>query len=117
MGLSFGISSTPGLFQREMEKLFQGIENVVVFQDDILITGPTFEKHVDNLNKVLSKLEAAGLTVNKDKCKFFQKEIYYLGHVLNEAGLKMDERKIKAITNAKLPNDITQLKGWLGLIN
>ena len=38
-GLSFGISSAPGIFQRAMEELLHGIEGVSVYLDDILIKG------------------------------------------------------------------------------
>ena len=37
--LCFGIASAPGIFQRTMENLLQGIPNVVVHLDDILTAG------------------------------------------------------------------------------
>ena len=37
--LPFDISSAPGIFQRVIENLLQGIPNVVVYLDDILIMG------------------------------------------------------------------------------
>ena len=37
--LPFGVSSAPGIFQRTMENLLQGIPNVIVRMDDILISG------------------------------------------------------------------------------
>lgn len=37
----YGISSTPGIFQRTIESLLQGIPQVVVRIDDILVTGKT----------------------------------------------------------------------------
>ena len=39
--LPFGISSAPEIFQRTIENILQGIPNVVVYIDDILITGKT----------------------------------------------------------------------------
>ena len=56
--LPFGISSAPGIFQRVMDSLLQGIEGVVVYLDDILITGSTVEAH---LEEVLSRLQRASL--------------------------------------------------------
>ena len=44
--LSFGISSAPGIFQRIIENLLQGILNVVIYLDDILITGSSVEQHL-----------------------------------------------------------------------
>ena len=64
--LPFGISSAPGIFQRTMENLLQGIPQVVVRIDDILITGKDDQDHLKNLNTVLEKLAKAGLKLRKD---------------------------------------------------
>ena len=50
-----------------MDSLFQGSKSVVVYIDDILLTGRSQEEHLANLNKVLGKLEEVGLKCNKDK--------------------------------------------------
>ena len=59
--LSYGVLSAPGIFQRYMENLLQGIPNVVVYLGDILIMGKTESEHLSTLAKVLTKLEQAGL--------------------------------------------------------
>ena len=41
---------------------------VLVYSDDI--TGPTNEKHLSTVDKVLEKLSVAGLRLNKPKCFF-----------------------------------------------
>ena len=53
--LPYGISSAPGIFQRTMETLLQGIANVVV------ITGPIEEAHLKTLEEVLTRMEQAVL--------------------------------------------------------
>lgn len=60
-GLSYGVLSAPGIFQRYMENLLQGIPNVVVYLGDILIMGKTESEHLSTLAKVLTKLKQAGL--------------------------------------------------------
>ena len=54
--LPFGVSSAPGIFQRTIENLLQGIPHVVVRIDDILVSGKDELYHVANLEKVLSRL-------------------------------------------------------------
>ena len=51
--LPFGVSSAPGIFQHTIESLLKGIPNVLVYLDDILVTGPTQEHHIHNLQEVL----------------------------------------------------------------
>ena len=62
--MPYGISSAPGIFQRFIESVLQGIPNVTVYIDDILVTGSTEEEHLENLSEVLNRLEKAGLKVN-----------------------------------------------------
>ena len=56
--LPFGFCSSPGIFQSFICKTLNGIENVVIYQDDILILTPTIEQHNLALDKVLSALQA-----------------------------------------------------------
>ena len=55
--LLYGISSAPRIFQRVMETLLQDIPGVIVYIDDILITGATEEKHLKSLEEVLRRLD------------------------------------------------------------
>ena len=58
--LPFGVSLAPGIFQCTMESHLKGIPNVLVYLDNILITGPTQEKHMKNLLAVLSSFHQVG---------------------------------------------------------
>ena len=48
--LPFGISSSPGIFQRTLENILQGIPNALIRVDDILITGRNRTEHLKTLN-------------------------------------------------------------------
>ena len=66
--LPFGISSAPGIFQRVIESILQGVNGVVVY--DILISESTEEQHLGALDEVLSRLDRSGLRVKRRKCEF-----------------------------------------------
>ena len=68
--LLFGIASAPGIFQRVMDSLLQGIPGVVVYLNDILVTGPSDREHLESLKEVLRRLENAGLRLNKRSVNF-----------------------------------------------
>ncbi|XP_014361064.2 uncharacterized protein K02A2.6-like [Papilio machaon] len=115
--LVFGLSSAPAIFQRAMETVLSGLDGVLCLLDDILVTGRNRDEHMERLNSVLQRLEEAGLTLQKDKCEFFKDEISYLGYVINKKGLKKSPEKIKAIVDAPVPTNVSQLQSFLGLAN
>ena len=115
--LPFGISSAPAIFQRCMDSLLQGIPQVSVYLDDILITGSTMDEHLQNLETVLGQLHDAGLHLNRNKCTFMLPKIEYLGHIIDEQGRHPTKEKIQAIQEAPTPKNLTELRSFLGIIN
>lgn len=55
--------------------------------------------------------------INEDKCKFFENNVEYLGHEISADGLRPNQKKVEAIVKATEPENLTQLKSYLGLIN
>ena len=53
-----------------MENLLQGVPHISIYLDDILITGTSEADHLSTLDKALTRLEAAGLHLKKNKCAF-----------------------------------------------
>jgi len=114
--LPFGISSAPGIFQRVIESLLQGIEGVVVYLDDILITGCTEGKHLEALEEVLTRLDKVGLRVKSKKCEFGKTSVTYLGHRIDATGLHPLPDKVQAIKDAPAPQSVQELKSYLGML-
>jgi hypothetical protein len=61
--------------QHVIESLLQGIEGVVTYLDDILITGRSEEAHLKALDEVLCRLARAGLKVKRSKCEFLRPSV------------------------------------------
>ena len=114
--LVYGISSAPAIFQRLMETLLAGIPHTAVFLDDVCVTGATEEEHVQNVDEVLKRLQLAGLRVNPSKCQWMLSEVTYLGHKVTSDGVHTTEEKVRAVVDAPTPQDVTQLKSYLGLL-
>ena len=114
--LPFGISSAPGIFQRVIESVLQGIPRVVAYLDDILVSGATQDKHLSTLEAVFDRLEEAGLRVQEDKCQFMVPSITYLGYQIDAEGLHPLEDKVQAVVSAPSPKNVQELKAYLGLL-
>ncbi len=95
----------------------QGIPGVVVYLDDILVTGVNQDSHLKTLDDVLSRLKEAGLRLKRGKCVFLADEVEYLGHRVDAQGLHSTGTKVKAIDGAPEPRNVTELKAYLGLLN
>ena len=115
--MPFGISSAPEYYQRAMEKVLVGLEGVVCLMDDILVYGKNPEQHWDRLNKVLQRIEQAGITLRKEKCEFGCKEVKFLGHLVSGAGIKPDPSKVKAIQDMSPPTNKTEARRFTGMVN
>ncbi|XP_045453790.1 uncharacterized protein K02A2.6-like [Melitaea cinxia] len=115
--LVFGLANAPALFQRAMVQLLHGIEGVQCFLDDVLISAPTREAHWERVDAVMSRLSDAGLMLQRSKCSFFQDKVEYLGYVIDRDGVHKCPEKVKAIVEAKVPENSKQLKSFLGLVN
>ncbi len=115
--LPFGVSSAPAVFQRTMDKILQGLDGVICYVDDLLITGKTDEEHFENLRKVLTRLRENGIKIKKSKCHIGKSMVKYLGHKIDAEGIHATDEKIKAISKAPSPKNLTELRSFLGLLN
>jgi hypothetical protein len=115
--LPLGISPAVSEFQRAIEMLL-GEElmtsKVRVYLDDIIIFSNSLQEHSDTLDKVLTKLEAAGLKLKREKCKFAVKELKFLGYVLSTEGVSLDKERIQALIQAPRPRNCSDVRGFLG---
>eukprot|EP00957_Ditylum_brightwellii_P037501 2835835-Ditylum_brightwellii.AAC.1 len=58
------LSNSPDVFQEKMRDLFADLENVQAYIDNLLVlTKGSWEDHLAELNKVLTRLTKAGLKV------------------------------------------------------
>lgn len=99
-----------------MESLLGNIPGVVVYFDDILITGKMNEEYLAMLEEVLKRLKEARLRLKKNKCVFLADSAEYLGHRIDLHGLHPLPEKVETVKNAPKPNNVTKLKSYLGHI-
>lgn len=85
------------------------------FFDDILIYIQSYKQHQAHLQAVYKLLRSHQLVAKESKCVFCDDRVEYLGHVISKDGVATDPEKLQAIKNWPLPQNIKQLRGFLGL--
>ncbi|KAL5258187.1 hypothetical protein ACHWQZ_G012974 [Mnemiopsis leidyi] len=116
--LPFGVCNGPPSFVRAMSNVLKLPKSeALVYFDDILTLGKSFEVHLQNLLKVLSTLQNANLKVKISKCTLFALKIDFLGHVISEEGVACSPEKIECIKNIPIPDNPKSLRSYLGVFS
>lgn len=77
-----------------MDTILQGLEGVVCYIDDVLVTGKTTEQHLKSLEMVFTRIREYGLRLNRAKCRFLENSVEYLGYVIDRAGIHTSPKKV-----------------------
>ena len=115
--MPFGLTNALATFMTLMNDVFHKYldEFVVIYLDDILVYSHTKEKHLDHLRVVLQTLRQHKLFGKISKCEFMKRRVEYLGHVISEKGVSVDQHKVEAIRNWIPPKTVAELRSFLGL--
>lgn len=116
--MPMGLKSATHTFQRLVNSVLTGLNGaeLFVYLDDIVVFSSTMEEHMLRITKVLQRLRENKLKLQPEKCKFLQKEVIYLGHLISETGISVDPNKFKAIKDFPIPNKVKQIKSFLGMM-
>ena len=115
--LSMGLKNSGQSFQRLIENVLQGLPDVFVYLDDILIFSKTEADHMRTLEELFCRLSKAGMTLSLDKCEFGKAKLDYLGYTISSEGISPIEKKTEAIQNYPVPEKPKQLLAFLGALN
>ena len=117
--MPFGLTNAPATFQTLMNDIFRPFLDrfVMVYLDDILIYSDSPEEHAEHIRKVLDLLRKNKLYCKESKCEFFKTEVAFLGHVISGEGVKADPRKVQAVVDWPQPENVKQVRSFLGLAN
>ncbi|CAF4537834.1 unnamed protein product, partial [Rotaria sp. Silwood2] len=103
-----GLKNAPCSFQRIMYELLVNTrwDFCLVYIDDVIIFSQTFDQHVAHLNEIFSVLHNANLHLNPQKCSLFKGEINYLGHTINQQGIRPLHDNVKSIIKLPTPKQV-----------
>ncbi|KAL1486269.1 hypothetical protein MTO96_009335 [Rhipicephalus appendiculatus] len=85
--------------------------------DDMLVWGEAKQSHDERLALALESLLVADVSLNKEKCSFYQNSVTFLGHIIDQNGVRTEEGMMEAIVKMMPPTHVTEIKRFLGMTN
>ncbi|KAF1316229.1 reverse transcriptase, partial [Globisporangium splendens] len=119
-----GLKNAPATFNRMVTNVLRPLRTFAPsYFDDIFVHSKTtngksdVDVHLDHLRQVFQVMRENKLYANLKKCMFFAPEIPVLGCFVGKSGVRVDLEKVKAIDDWPVPQNVKQLRQWLGLAN
>ena len=114
--LLFGVSSASEQYQHEIANVLAGIEGVENISDDVIVHARDQATHDKSLHAVMTRLSQCGLTLNPDKCQFNMDKLVFMGILLSQKGIGPTEERVRAIVEAREPENASEVRSFLGLV-
>ena len=114
----YRITDLPATFQKMMDTTLDVLDSTNAFLDDIIIiTKGTIEKHEEEIDKTLNRINEENLAISLHKCEFGMNEIIWLGYKINAEGVIPTKRKTDAFIQLENPKTLKQLRSFIGSIH
>ena len=116
----FGLTNSPATFQSFMNHILKrqiDEGHVIVYMDDILVFTDTVEEHCRIVNEVLRILEQNHLYLKPEKCIFESPYVDYLGIIVGNGTVRMDPKKVQAVSQWPTPEKKRDVQAFLGFCN
>ena len=84
--------------------------------DIVLVRGSDKVEHDVRFTATLKRIEAAGVTLNSEKCEFEKDRVKFLGQIIDQDGIRADPAKTSAIRQMEAPKNVPELRRFLGMV-
>ena len=116
--MPFGLKNAPAVFQKLTSRIMTPHKQFAIpYIDDVVIFSGSWEEHLVHVEKVLTTLREAGLTVSVNKCKWGGKIVQFLGHCVGDGKRSVPLRRVEAIREYRRPRTKKQMRAFLGVVS
>ncbi|QRW21225.1 Retrotransposable element Tf2 protein [Rhizoctonia solani] len=117
--MPFGLTNAPAVFQDMMNEIFRDLLDVyvIIYLDNILVFSSNERDHKAHVREVLKRLQDNDLFCNIKKCHFHVKKIDYLGFIISESGIEVDQSKVTDAMDWSTPKNVKNVQEFLGFVN
>ena len=117
--MPYGLTNAPSCFQRVVQLMMRGMtwKQILAFLDDIIVLGKFFRDHLNNIRNVLLRFRKHNLKLKPKKCVFFQKQVVFLGKLVNEEGVSVNPENVEKVKKWPIPTSVNEVEKFLGFVN
>jgi hypothetical protein len=117
--MPFGLTNAPSTFQAVMNDVFREyLDNfIMVYIYHILIFSGNEEDHFRHVKSILEQLRQHKLFAKLSKCEFNRASLPFLGHVVGQNGVEMQQSKVQSLAVWPRLTTVTEVQSFLGLAN
>ena len=114
--LAMGCSESPAILNMVLIKETADLYNVFTYCDDILITSPTFEEHLRDVESLLQRFCDCGLKLSLQKSALCAPTVIFLGMELSKARIAPAREYLTKLIELKPPKTLKELRGLIGAV-
>jgi predicted aspartyl protease len=114
----FGLTGAPSTFMHIINHMLNPYLDkfAVAYLDDILIYSKTVEEHEEHVRIILELLRKNKLYCKESKCEFFRNLVKFLGFIITDQGIQVDQAKVEAAKVWPVPKSVTEVRSFLGFV-
>lgn len=115
--MTMGLAGATATFQRTMGLISSGLNFSVclVCLDDVIVFADSTERHLQRLRDVFGRLRSVHLKLKVEKCQLMNRRDEFLGHVVSDEEVALDNSKIENVASWPEPTNLKELRAFLGL--
>ena len=115
--MPFGLKVSGDVFQERLDRMLRLVPGALGIADDIVIHGNTEDRHDGTVLILCETARMNNLLLNSKKMQFKSTDCKFFGHRLTADGIRVDPKKIEAITQMEPPQNKASLQSFNGRIN
>jgi hypothetical protein len=115
--MPFGLKNAPIFFERVMDQVFERVDFLKCYIDDILVHSKGLMQHLAHLEELFKRLHEVNMKIHPKKCEFAITSVVYLGHRILPNGIMAHWAKVVAILEMPNPTDVHTLISFIERCN
>ena len=114
--MTFGWKNVGATYKRAMNAIFHDMlgHHMEIYIDDNVVKSKKAAEYENHLRKNFERMRLHQLKLNPLKCAFRVQAEKFLGFLVHQRGVEVDQNKAKAIISAKAPQNKKEIKKFLG---